>query len=246
MLKIIVIGATSGIAQAVAKCYADQGARLYLVARNAEKLATVAADLKARGASEVKSFAMDAHNTAVLPGILDEAWQESGEIDIAIVAHGSLSDQHRADKNMSYLSNEFRTNAESVIVCLAELAQRFEQQNKGVIAVIGSVAGDRGSARNYLYAAAKAAIATYASGLRSRLFKKGIHVLTIKPGPVTTPMTANINVPRKLLASPEKVAKEICQAIAKRRDVLYTPKYWRIIMTIVRMLPGPIYKRIKL
>lgn len=246
MLNIIIIGATSGIAQAVARRYAEQSARLFLVARNAEKLATVVADLKARGASEVKSFVMEAKNIAALPKILDEVWQESGAIDIALVAHGSLSDQKRAEVDMSYLSDELRTNAESVIVSLAELAQRFERQNEGVIAVIGSVAGDRGSVRNYLYAAAKSAIATYASGLRTRLFKKGIHVLTIKPGPVETPMTANLNVSRKLLASPEKVAEEICQSIAKRRDVLYTPWFWTIIMLVVRMLPSPIYKRMKI
>jgi len=166
--NVIIIGATSGIAEAVARRYAAQQARFFLVARNPAKLEAVSADLRARGAAEVKSFVMDANNIGMLPAMLDAAWHAYGSLDLALVAHGTLPDQQRTQTDPQYAIDEFRNNAESVIACLSGLAQRFEPQGKGVIAVIGSVAGDRGRSSNYLYGAAKAAIDTYASGLRAR------------------------------------------------------------------------------
>jgi len=243
-LNIIIIGATSSIATAVARLYAEQGARLFLVARNASKLQTVTADLQVRGAEEVKDFIMDVTATSAVPKMLDEAWKTLGTVDIALVAQGTLPDQKRSEVDTAYAIDEFRTNAESVIACLAELAQRFEVQGKGTMAVMGSVAGDRGRARNYLYGAAKAAIDTYASGLRARLYKKGVHVLTIKPGFVATAMTAHLNLPAKLTTTPEMVAADICKAIERRRSVLYTPWFWTLIMLVIRILPTRIFKRI--
>jgi decaprenylphospho-beta-D-erythro-pentofuranosid-2-ulose 2-reductase len=167
-------------------------------------------------------------------------------VDVALVAHGTLPDQQRTETDIAYAIAEFRTNAESVIACLAGLAQRFELQGKGVIAVIGSVAGDRGRASNYLYGAAKAAIDTYASGLRVRLLKSDVHVLTIKPGFVATLMTANLNLPKRLTATPEYVARDIQHAITKKKDVLYTPWFWNWIMLIIRWIPAVIFNRMKL
>ncbi|MGA9032917.1 MAG: SDR family oxidoreductase [Sulfuricaulis sp.] len=243
--NILIIGATSGIAEAVARRYAEQGARLFLVARNNIKLETVSTDLAARGAGEVKTFVMEANDSDLLPQMLDSAWKVFGTIDVALVAHGTLPDQLRTETDIPYAIAEFRTNAESVIACLVGLAGRFETQGKGVIAVIGSVAGDRGRTSNYLYGAAKAAIDTYASGLRARLFKSGVHVLTIKPGFVATSMTAGLNLPARLTATPESVAQDIHRAIAKRKDVLYTPWFWILIMLIIRSLPAAIFKRMK-
>lgn len=242
---ILIIGATSGIAEAVARRYAEQGARFFLVARNAEKLQAIAADLSVRGAMDVQTFIADANESSLIPQIMSAAWQAFGVIDVALVAHGTLPDQQRTETDISYAIAEFRTNAESVIACLAELAGHFEPQGKGVIAVIGSVAGDRGRASNYLYGAAKAAIDTYASGLRARLFKNGVHVLTIKPGFVATSMTAALNLPEQLTASPDRVAGEIQRAITKRRDILYTPWFWKWLMLVVRWTPALIFKRMK-
>jgi decaprenylphospho-beta-D-erythro-pentofuranosid-2-ulose 2-reductase len=244
--NILIIGATSGIAEAVARRYAEQGARLFMVARNNNKLQAISTDLVARGAKDVQTFVMDANDSVLIPQMADTAWEAFGTIDMALVAHGTLPDQKRTETDIAYAIAEFRTNAESTIACLAVLAQRFEPQGKGVIAVIGSVAGDRGRASNYLYGAAKAAIVTYASGLRARLFKSGVHVLTIKPGFVATSMTANLNLPARLTASPESVAQDIQRAIAKRKDVLYTPRFWTWIMLIIRWIPGIIFNRIKL
>ncbi len=243
--NILIIGATSGIAEAVARRYAKQGARLFLVARNNDRLQTICTDLAARGANDVQTFVMDANNSDLIPQMVDTAWQALEIIDVALIAHGTLPDQQRSETDLPYAIAEFRTNAESVIVCLAGLARRFEQQGKGVIAVIGSVAGDRGRASNYFYGAAKAAIDTYASGLRARLFNSGVHVLTIKPGFVATSMTAELNLPERLTVTPESVARDIQGAITKRRDVLYTPWFWNWIMLIIRWMPTVIFKRLK-
>ncbi len=243
---IFIVGATSGIAEAVARRYAEQGAQFFLVARNSHRLQAISADLAARGAKEVQTFVMDANNSDLIPQMVDAAWQAFGTIDVALIAHGTLPDQQRTETDIPYAIAEFRTNAESVIATLAGLAGHFESQRKGVIAVIGSVAGDRGRASNYLYGAAKAAIDTYVSGLRVRLFKSGVHVLTIKPGFVATSMTADLNLPERLTATPESVARDIDKAITKRKDVLYTPWFWIFIMLIIRWIPAAIFKRIKL
>ena len=244
--NILIIGATSGIAEAVARRYAEQGARLFLVARNDKKLEVISADLIARGALDVQAFVMDANNSELIVQMVDAAWKAFGAIDVALIAHGTLPDQLRTETELPYAIAEFRTNAESVITCLIALAERFELQGKGVIAVIGSVAGDRGRASNYLYGAAKAAIDTFASGLRARLYKSGVHVLTIKPGFVATAMTADLNLPARLTVSPEDVARDIQSAISKRKDVLYTPRFWSLIMMIIRWIPAVIFKRMKL
>ena len=243
--NILIIGATSSIAESVARLYAKQGASLFLVARNKEKLQVISADLNARGANAVHTFVMDANNSDLLPKMAEEAWHALGSIDIALVAHGTLPDQQRTEFDIPYAIDEFRTNGESAIMCLAILAQHFEAQGSGVISVIGSVAGDRGRSSNYLYAAAKSAIETYASGLRARLFTKGIHVLVIKPGFVATPMTADLNLPEKLTATSDDVSQDIYRAITKRKDVLYTPWFWNWIMLIIRWLPAGIFKRMK-
>ena len=242
---VLIMGATSGMAEALARIYAGQGAKLFLVARNADKLNAVASDLQARGASEVKTWVMDANNSNAIAPMLDAAWQAFGNIDVALVAHGTLPDQLRTQIDMPYAISEFRTNAESVIACLAGLAIKFEPQGKGVIAVIGSVAGDRGRASNYLYGAAKAAVETFASGLRARLFSAGVHVLLVKPGFVATPMTAHLPLPSMLTLSADQAATDIVKAINKRKDVLYTAWFWAWIMLIIRWLPAAVFKRLK-
>ena len=244
--NILIVGATSGIAEALARRYAAEGANLFLVGRNLEKLQTIASDLLARGAMSVQTFVMDANNSELINVMTASAWSTFGSIDVAIVAHGTLPDQSRAEIEIPYAITEFRTNAESVIACLIALAAKFEIQGSGVLAVIGSVAGDRGRASNYLYGAAKAALDTFASGLRARLFKSGIHVLIVKPGFVATPMTAGLDLPALLTVTPEKVARDIQRAITNRKDVLYTPFFWNWIMLIIRRIPMAIFKRIKL
>jgi decaprenylphospho-beta-D-erythro-pentofuranosid-2-ulose 2-reductase len=243
--NILIIGATSAIAEAVARRYAATGANLFLVGRNSEKLAIISSDLLARGAQQVKVFEMDANDSSSIPTMAEQAWS-TGSIDVALIAHGTLPDQARTETDLSYAITEFRTNAESVIACMVILASYFEAQGSGVLAVIGSVAGDRGRGSNYLYGSAKAAVASFASGLRARLFKKGVHVLLIKPGFVATPMTAALDLPEKLTSTPEAVADNIYNAIKQRKDVVYTPNFWALIMLIIKMIPNVIFKRLSL
>jgi decaprenylphospho-beta-D-erythro-pentofuranosid-2-ulose 2-reductase len=174
------------------------------------------------------------------------AWNTLGVVHIALVAYGSLPDSARAATDAEYLIREFRINAESVLVCLAGLARRFQSQGEGVIAVVGSVAGDRGRASNYLYGAAKAAIHAFASGLRAQLFRQGVNVMTIKPGFVATQMTAHLNLPARLIADPNVVAARIVGAVERRRSVVYVPGFWWLIMAIIRVLPEAVFKRLKL
>lgn len=244
--NILIIGATSAIAEAVARRYAAEGARLVLVARQQDKVEIVAADLRVRGAASASAQLWDAHDVTALPAVIDRAWQSLGQVDVALIAHGTLPDQERAESDMAYAVEHFRLNGESAIACMLVLAARFEAQGDGVLAVIGSVAGDRGRGSNYLYGAAKAAVDACASGLRARLFKKGVHVLTIKPGFVATPMTSGLDLPAKLTVSPDRVAGDIQKAIEARKDVLYTPWFWALIMLIIRWIPGPVFKRLSL
>jgi decaprenylphospho-beta-D-erythro-pentofuranosid-2-ulose 2-reductase len=243
---ILIVGATSGIAQAFARRFAQRGARFFLVARDSAKVESVAADLRARGARAVNIFVMDANDTGRLDLMLQNAWQALERVDFALVAHGTLPDATRASVDRAYLVQQFRTNAESVIVCLAGLAQRFQSQGSGVLGVIGSVAGDRGRASNYAYGAAKAAVHAFASGLRAQLFRHGVHVVTIKPGFVATQMTAHLDLPARLTAQPDTVAARIESAMESRRNVVYTPGFWWVVMAIIRSLPEALFKRFRL
>jgi short-subunit dehydrogenase len=243
--RVLIIGATSGIAEAVARRYASRGDKLFLAARNSAKLEVIAADLRARGAAEVDVFQWDANDYQQLNSMLAETWSVMGPIDVALVAHGTLPDQALCERDSSVAVNEFRTNAESVIVCLDGLAGKFEEQGNGVIAVIGSVAGDRGRASNYWYGAAKSAVDTFASGLRGRMLAHGVHVMTIKPGFVDTPMTRGLELPGALVATADRVAQDIARAIEKKKNVIYTPWFWRYIMLLISHIPGFIFKRMK-
>jgi short-subunit dehydrogenase len=244
--NILIVGATSGIAEAVARRYAAEACRFFLVARNEGKLEQVAGDLLARGAAQVERFVLDANDLPRLPAMIEAAWGALTQVDLALVAHGTLPDQKRAEADVDYALREFRTNGESVIACLALLANRFERQGNGVIAVIGSVAGDRGRASNTLYGSAKAAVATYASGLRGRMFKVGVHVLTIKPGFVATPMTQGLPLPEKLLATADEVAVKIKKAVEKKKNIAYVPGFWWAIMFIIKSIPECVFKRLSI
>ncbi len=245
MTNVLIVGATSAIAQEVAKHFARAGDRLFLVARNPEKLASVADDLRVRGAERVETFLLDVNDIQRHEEMLESAEAALGPLDVALIAHGMLPDQKAAEKDVQLAVETFRTNALSVIALLTPLANRFEKRGRGTIAVISSVAGDRGRQSNYVYGAAKAAVSAFTSGLRNRLSRAGVHVLTIKPGMVETPMTAHM---RKgpLFASPEKVGKDIYNAILKGKDVIYTPWYWALIMWVIIHIPESIFKRLKL
>lgn len=246
MKRILIIGATSAIATACARLWAEQGAEFFLVARSNEKLEQTAADLKARGAKAVTLHIMDATDFAAHSVMLESCLASLQQIDIGLIAHGTLPDQKVCEQNVEVALQEFANNGTSVIALLTRLANQLEAQQYGTLAVISSVAGDRGRPSNYLYGTAKAAVSTFCEGLRARLFKVGVHVITIKPGFVDTPMTQGLPLPSALLAKPEQVAIRILAGIERKTANLYTPGFWALIMLVIRSIPQPIFKRLNL
>lgn len=246
MKRVLIVGATSAIATACARLWADQGSHFFLVARNTEKLEQTATDLLARGAKGVTIHTMDATDLRAHTVMLDSCLSSLQQIDIALIAHGTLPDQKACEQNVDIALREFANNGTSVIALLTQLAQQFEVQRCGTLAAISSVAGDRGRPSNYLYGAAKAAISTFCEGLRARLFKVGVHVIDIKPGFVATPMTRGLALPEFLVSTPEKVAHLIVRGIERKTSVLYAPSFWALIMLIIRSTPLAVFKRLNL
>lgn len=244
-VRLLIIGASSAIALAVARRYAARGARLVLVGRREAALQADAADLRLRGASDVQVELLDMLDTPRHAEVLARAWQRWDGLDLALVAHGSLPEQAEAQRSAALTLVSFDVNARSVLALLTELAERFERQGHGAIGVISSPAGQRGRASNYVYGAAKAAVSVFCSGLRHRLFRSGVRVVTILPGFVDTPMTAEF--PKgPLWATPERVARDIERGLDHANGELYTPGFWRLIMAIVTRLPQALFLRSKL
>ena len=245
MKSILILGAGSAIAQEYARQELSAGSKLYLAARSAEKLSSLQTWAKERGLEEklrVASFRAESTDPGTL---LREAASFLGEIDIALIAYGTFRDQRLCQTDAATAIREIDDNFSSQVRWLTALSPLFEKRGSGTIAVISSVAGDRGRQSNYVYGAAKAGLTAYLEGLRHRLWGTGVHVLTVKPGYVATPMTAHL--PKgPLFASPEKVARDIRLAIAKRRSVLYTPWFWRWILLVVRNVPGGLFYRTKI
>jgi short-subunit dehydrogenase len=243
--KIFIFGATSAIAQATARLYAAGGTAFYLVGRDADKLDAVADDLTARGAASVRCAVCAAADFDRHGSLVDEVFNELSRVDLALVAHGTLPDQAACGASFDHLREAFETNALSVVSLLTHLANRFEIQGHGTIGAISSVAGDRGRQSNYAYGAAKGAVTVFLQGLRNRLHRSGVHVLTVKPGFVDTPMTARFDK-GPLWVSPEAVARGIHHAVARKRHVVYLPWFWRPIMRVLREIPEAVFKRMRL
>lgn len=246
MKNILIVGGSSAIAVACARRWVADGARVFLAGRQAVRLEAVAQDLRVRGAQSVEICVLDVNDHGQHAAMLEACRHALGAIDIALIAHGTLSDQAQCERDPEAALREFSTNATSTIMLLTRLATLFDAQKNGTIAVISSVAGDRGRPSNYVYGAAKAAVSTFCEGLRARLFKSGVRVLTIKPGFVDTPMTAGHALPGPLVATPERVAGDIVRAVARGKDSLYTPWFWSGIMLVIRTLPGFVFKRVSL
>ena len=243
--KILVLGATSGIAEATCRIWAQQGAHLFLVGRNAEKMAVVAADLKTRGAGYIDTAVADLDDTDGHPALLAHAVNSLTGMDIAYLAHGVLGDQTAAEGNFEVAAHIIHTNFVSAVSLLTWLANYCVQRHAGTLAVLSSVAGDRGRKSNYLYGASKAGLSAFLAGLRNRIDREGVHVLTIKPGPVKTGMTAAMKGSEKF-ADVDKVAATIVKAIAAGSDTLYVPFQWQPIMFIIRNIPERIFKKLNL
>lgn len=243
--RVLALGATSAIAEATLRLLAERQARFYLVGRNPHKLAAVRDDLITRGAGAAAVQALDLDDTGAHPAMLAQAVQTLGGIDIALIAHGVLGNQAEAEKNYAAAEAVLRTNLLSAVSLVGWLANYFESEKRGSIAVLSSVAGDRGRKSNYIYGASKGGLNVFLDGVRNRIDRAGVQVLTIKPGFVATPMTAHLK-PNALFARPSAVAWHILRAIDRRKDVVYTPPFWAAIMLLVRVIPGRIFKKMNM
>lgn len=245
MEKVLVIGATSAMASATAKLFAAEGAEMFLADRDKDALERLSQDLKIRGAARVGAGLFDAFDGRSHEALLSEVFSFLPELDVVLIAHGALPDQSACAVSFDETEKAMRINCLSPMQFLTELANRMEKTGKGSIAVFSSPAGDRGRQSNYVYGAAKGALSIFLQGLRNRLAQSGVHIMTIKPGFVSTPMTAHL--PQgPLYVQPDRVARDIRRGIERRTDVLYTPWFWRYIMLIIRHIPEFIFKRMKL
>jgi decaprenylphospho-beta-D-erythro-pentofuranosid-2-ulose 2-reductase len=244
--RVAIFGATSDIAFAVARRLVEAGAGVVLVGRDMDALERATSDLKIRGAPEVHIRQADFSRTSDLAAVADAAWDAFGGLDLALVAFGSMPKQDMAEADTCLAEQTLLINFVSPVLLCNVLAQRFESQGSGTIAVITSVAGDRGRKSNFIYGAAKGGLQRYLEGLRHRLFVKNVTVLDIRPGFVLTKMTTDMQQGGPLWASPDRIAKDILAGVKSQGAVLYTPWFWRFIMMGVRNLPAPLFHRIPL
>lgn len=245
MKRVLILGASSAIAEQTARLFAARGDQLLLVARNAQRLKTICDDLRVRGARDCDYRVADLADTTTHAALLREATTRLDGLDIIVVAYGTLGDQKAGEADFGNTLQELQINCLSVVSLLTLAANQFEQQRSGCIAVISSVAGDRGRQSNYIYGTAKGALSIFLQGLRNRLYKANVQVLTIKPGFVDSPMTKDFKK-GLLWVKPAVIAQGILKAIDKRQDVVYLPFFWRYIMLIIKLIPEKLFKRLSL
>jgi decaprenylphospho-beta-D-erythro-pentofuranosid-2-ulose 2-reductase len=239
--RVLILGATSGIAQALAREFARHGFELVLAGRDGEELEIIQADLRVRYNAKCEMVPFSATNFESHLNF----WQSCGELDGVVCCFGVMHAQNEAQNDWQTAHEMIEVNYSATVSILNIAASDFEMRERGFIGILSSVAGDRGQKRNYIYGSTKAGVSTYAEGLRTRLFPSGVSVTTIKPGPVDTGMTFGLDK-LPLLASPEKVASDIYRGLRRKADVVYTPAPWRIIMGLLCLLPSWLWKRSKL
>lgn len=242
MRRVLVFGATSAIAGRVIATWAARGDRLHLVGRDPQKLAAVAASCA--GAAGVTTAVADLCATERAGALVEEALAAlGGPLDVVLIAHGDLGDQLRSEREYAEAERIVRTNLLSVVALLLPLADTLERQRSGRLAVITSVAGERGRPRNFTYGAAKGALGVYLQGLRSRLYPAGVTVTTLKLGPVDTPMTAT-HEKNASFVDADRAARGIVRAIDRGAAVAFIPGFWRLIMWGVRHTPEALFQRL--
>ena len=244
--RVAIFGATSEIAGAFARRQAEANCRLAVIGRDRSNVVDTVNDLKVRGAADVFMQTADFTHLAMIPEIVETAWNAFGGLDVALIAYGSLPDQTLAERDVSIAEQALVLNFVSPCLLCGCLANLFQSQRSGMIAAITSVAGDRGRKSNYVYGAAKGGLQRYLQGLRHRLYPAGVQVLDIRPGFVRSKMTEHLEQGGPLWTGPKEVAEDISQAIERRLAVLYTPWFWRYIMTGICWLPRPLFHRTSL
>jgi decaprenylphospho-beta-D-erythro-pentofuranosid-2-ulose 2-reductase len=245
--KIVIIGATSSIAQHCARLWVVSGSKeLILVGRDGAGLKRIAMDLGVRNPSvHIEFKTTDLLDTSVIKNTVNEICQQ-GAPDIVLIAHGSLPDQSECQHDASLVAQTLEVNGLSPALWAESFAEKFESAGQGTLAVIGSVAGDRARKSNYVYGSAKAMVASYVEGLQHRFAGTNIHIVLIKPGPTDTPMTRNMKGGGLRLAPVSDVAKAIVQGIETKTKTFYVPGKWRLIMGVIKRIPQFIFNKINI
>ena len=245
--KIIIIGATSAIAEHCARLWAkDQSLDLVLVGRNLMRLERIAADLQVRNPnSHIQILQADFIDPAAIETTVNQIAVQ-GKIDIALITHGFLPEQAECQTNLHSCALALEVNAISPVLYAEALAKHMAKVDHGTIAIISSVAGDRGRKSNYVYGAAKGLITRYVQGLQHRFAGSGVKVIIIKPGPTDTPMTAHLQQNGLKFAPVESVARKIVDGIGRGKSVIYAPAKWRFIMMIIQHIPSYIFNRLNI
>ena len=242
--RIIIIGASSAIAEHCARLWAQQPADFVLVGRDHKRVERVAADLQIRSPqSSAQSVVIDFNDAAAIAALAAQTATD-GKIDIVLIAHGNLPVQADCEQDLSKSQQALEINGVSPVLFAEAFAAQLQKAGRGTLAIIGSVAGDRGRKTNYVYGAAKGLIERYAQGLQHRFAGTPVKIVLIKPGPTATPMTAHL--PPRGLALPEAVARVIVAAIAKGSPVVYAPARWALIMMVIRHLPRFVFNRLNI
>lgn len=246
MKKIVIVGATSAIAEHCARLWAKQPVHFVLLGRDASRLERVAADLRVRGPeSRVDVVQAEFADPAAIHGTVNEIAVD-GAIDIALIAHGSLPEQSDCQSDLQQCRDALVVNGVSPVLYAEAFAQSMADVGRGTIALIGSVAGDRGRKSNYVYGAAKGLVTRYAQGLQHRFAATGVKVVLIKPGPTDTPMTAHLSAKGAKLASVESVAKLIVDGVEAGKSLIYAPGKWALIMLVIRHLPAFVFNKMNI
>ncbi|MGY0691324.1 SDR family oxidoreductase [Virgibacillus sp. FSP13] len=243
MSTVLVLGAGSTIAQKTIHKLAERKMNLILTGRRTDELVTIKSDLEIRYGVDIQVKAFDALDFDHHERFFSEVVDENQGIDGVLLMYGAMADQKEAEQSFSLSRNMIDVNYTSAVSILNIAANYFEKEKRGFICAVSSVAGDRGRKSNYIYGSTKAGLSVYMEGLRNRLHQSGVQVLTIKPGMVDTKMTYGVVKDSPLLADPEKVATDITKGLAKRRNVVYTPWFWIVIMFIIKLIPEKVFKR---
>ena len=239
----LIVGGTSDIGHATALAFACNGYVVKVAGRDLERLRRNADDVALRAGSPVSVHYLDILDTTAFPEFVASF---SRLPDVVVCVVGVLGEQNRSERNLEEAISVIRVNYEGPALLLGEFANRLCVRGSGTLIGVSSVAGDRGRASNYVYGSAKAGFSSYLSGLRGRLAKSGVHVMTVKPGFVNTRMTEGMSLPKALTVEPRAVGEAIVRGIQRRADVIYVSKIWWIIMNVINMIPEPIFKRLRL
>lgn len=243
MPTVLLLGAASDMAVAIARTMAANGYAIQLAARNVQRLQPLCSDIEVRFQTTCTLHEFDAIHFSSHASFFESLTVKP---DITICIFGYLGNNETAISHWAEAEKIINSNYTGAVSVLNVVSTYYAKQQKGIIVGISSVAGERGRQSNYIYGSAKAGFTAYLSGLRNRMFREGVHVISIQPGFVYTRMTESLSLPPLLTAKPEQVASAVFHAIQKKKNTVYVKWFWRWIMLIIKCIPEFIFKKMKL